>query len=1160
MEQQGFVHLHIHTMYSLQDSVIRPEALMKKIKELGMSAVAITDHGNMSGVIEFYETAKKHKIKPILGVEIYVTSSSVEERNPDEVRSHLVLLAENNIGYLNLIKIVSIANKNGFYSKPRVDKALLAKHSEGIIALSGCLNGEIPRSLLKENMREAEILINHYKSIFPGRFYLEVQSNGLAEQYQVNSRLVELSIKTSTPLVATGDCHYIEKKDARVHEILLCLQEQKTISSPNRRMKYGSDEFYVKSPEEIASAFSHLPEAVANTLEIAKRCNVTLALGQNLIPKFPAPGGVAPEEYLRQKAEEGLKNRICEKRSNGENFSPDEENKYGKRLRYELDVINSMGFSGYFLIVWDFLRYARDKNIPVGPGRGSAAGSLVAYALRITEIDPIPHSLLFERFLNPDRISLPDIDSDLCRDRREEVVEYVREQYGSDCVAQMVAFGSMKARAAIRDVGRVLEMPYAEVDAIAKLIPATPDITLEKALQIEPRLVDQIEGSSSKRNLYDLAMSVEGLVRHASTHAAGVVIGDRPIYEVVPLLRQSDGSITTGFDMRSAEKAGLVKFDFLGLAVLSFMQHTLDLILERTGKRVDIDLIPMDDMATFDLLRAGDTNGIFQAESRGFTDLLIKIKPEIFRHLIDMVALYRPGPLQSGMVEDFVERRHGKKEISYMLPELEPILKSSYGVIVYQEQVMEIARSLAGFTLGQADSLRKAMGKKSAALMQENRIRFTEGASARGIPEEKATELFDLMAQFAGYGFNKSHAAAYALIAYRTAYLKAHYPVEFMAALLSSEALEGKTGKVLRYIHSCRDKGIEVLPPDLDASKYKFHPVGDKIRFGLSAIKGLGNAALEGIAKAKESGGTFTSVDNFVSRVDLRKVNKKALECLVKAGAFDSIDPDRGSIFERIPEMIDRYGKIAKEKAVGQLSLFGETTTVSFSEKPVSGKTSWTKKEVLAHEKEAVGFYITGHPIQEYGPFVSKIRTITTSELEGLSGGTEVYMCLVASDVTEKVGRKGLWGLVTAEDEEGVTTLRVFGDLYRECSHVLKSGEPIVVHGRIEEGELSNSVIADVIMELSGAIAETTEVVRIEAKKESAGLIPQLRNIIRKYSGEKELMLSWAYENGRTGKMENFKVKPTAEFEAEIKNLLGYDAITRKLNRAWLTRKYRGRF
>jgi len=1149
-----WVSLHNHSCFSLLDGIIRPKALVEKVKSLGMDSVAITDHGNMSGAIEFYEAANKAKIKPILGVEAYVAPGSLLDRESGDVRAHhLVLLAENNAGYANLLKLVSVANKEGFYYKPRMDKEILAARSEGIIALSACLQGEIPYALLKGNVREAEVLLERYKAIFPGRFYLELQSNGLPEQYQVNGLLVELARRTNTPLVATNDCHYLERGDARLHEAVMCLQTQKTLSSPDR-LRYGSEEFFVKSPEEMIAAFSHAPEAIRNTLEIAERCNVKLSLGENRIPKFPVPEGKTPEGYLREKAEEGLAARFEEKRRRGEGLTKTQEKEYRKRLAYELSVIEKMGFPGYFLIVWDFIAFARGNGIPVGPGRGSAAGSLVAYSLRITELDPIPHSLLFERFLNPDRISLPDIDSDFCKNRREEVVEYVKRQYGEECVAQICAFGSMKARAAVRDIGRVLDMPYGEVDVLAKLIPAALDMTLDKAIQMEPRLAEQIEKDHRKRELFDMARGVEGMVRHSSTHAAGVVIGDRPIDEVVPLLRQSDNSITTAFDMKSAEKAGLVKFDFLGLSTLTVIRHALDLIFERTGEKVDLNLIPMGDPETFALLQAGDTNGVFQAESSGFTDLLVKLRPERFSHLIDMVALYRPGPLQSGMVEDFINRRHGRSEVKYLLPELEPILKDTYGVILYQEQVMQIGVAVGGFTPGQADSLRKAMGKKLQSLMEEFRTKFVDGARAKRIDEKIAAELFELMAQFAAYGFNKSHSAAYALIAYQTAYLKAHYPVEFMTALLTCEAEEGKTAKVMRYMHYCRSKGIEVLPPDVNESRHAFHPVGEKIRFGLTAIKGLGGAALETITEAKKAG-AFTSVKDFVSRVDLRKVNKKVLECLTKAGAFDSLDPDRGGIFAMIPDLIDEQARAAKQAASGQFSLFGGTE-VSPAKRPPQGA-SWTRKEIFIREKEAVGFFVTGHPIEEYQNAIRDIGAASTVDIDEMEAGEEVYMCLVAGEVQEKAGRNGMWGLVTAEDAQGIVTLRIFGDLYREVSDLLKSGEPFCLHGRIDENEVSKAVIADVVVSLPDAIEEMTEVLQVTTEKESAGLVPKIRKLFTRYPGEKGLILTYAFDNGRMGKPENFRVRPSAAFETEIRNLLGYDPITRKVNRAFLLRRIR---
>jgi len=1152
-----FVHLHLHTQYSLLDGVIRSKQLMGKVKSMGMGAVAVTDHGGMMGVIEFYETANKAGVKPILGVEAYVTPGSRHDRCEEESEgraNHLVLLAENETGYGNLVKMVSIANREGFYYKPRMDKEVLAAHSCGVIAMSACMKGEIPAALLKGKTREAEALLGAYRDIFPGRFYLEVQANGLPEQEKVNGMLVDLARRTDTPLVATGDCHYLEKSDARMHEILLCLQTRETMSSPGR-MKYGSDEFYVKSPEEMAAAFSHLPDAVANTVLIASRCNVKLELGVNRIPTFKVPSGKTPEGYLREKAEEGLIARFAEKERRGEALSPGQREEYKSRLAYELTVIENMKFPGYFLIVWDFIRFARERGISVGPGRGSAAGSLVAYSLRITEIDPIPYSLLFERFLNPDRISLPDVDVDFDKDRREEVIEYVREQYGADHVAQIITFGTMKARAAVRDVGRVLEIPYGEVDQLAKLIPAALDMTIEKAIQVEPRLAKAIADDPKKNELFRFARGVEGLVRHASTHAAGVVIGDRPIDEVVPLYRQSDGSITTQFDMKYSEKAGLVKFDFLGLKTLTVIRRALELVKERTGQDVEVASIPMDDKATYELLQAGKTDGVFQAESSGFTDLLVRLVPDRFDHLIDMVALYRPGPLQSGMVDDFVECRHGRRAVKYALPGLEPILKNTYGVILYQEQVMQIAVAIGGFTLGQADSLRKAMGKKIAALMEESRVRFVAGATERGISEDQAMDLFEKMAHFAEYGFNKSHSAAYGYLMYVTSYIKAHWPVEFMTAMLSCEADDGNTEKIIRYIHRCRVDGIPVLPPDVNESRQAFHPSGNSIRFGLTAIKGLGDAALDSVEAVRKDG-LFTSFSDFVARIDLRKVNKKAMECLIKAGAFDSLDKNRGALFASVPNAVSGQQKAAKRAAKGQISLFAAEP-----QKPTDySGSAWPEKEMLFREKEAIGFYISGHPMTGYRNVISEIGATTTLKVEDMPGGSRVSMCLVAGEIAEKPSRGGsVWGLITAEDMEGIVTLRVFGELYGNNRDLLRSGEPFYVSGRIDENESSRCVVADAILPLSEAAEKATSSAHVLLRSDRTRPedVAMVREIVMRHPGSKDLVLHAEIPGGvaeiYAGK--TYNVSPTLALAAELREALGYEALVRNVDTAALPRE-----
>jgi DNA polymerase-3 subunit alpha len=829
-----FVHLHLHSQYSLLDGAIKIGDLVRKVAGMGMPAVALTDHGGMIGTVDFYEKANREGIKPIIGAEVYVTPGSRHDRSapPGEERSHhLILLAESDEGYRNLIRLVSHAHVEGFYYRPRVDKEILREFSRGIISTSACLQGEIPVLLAREGKKRAAEAVEEYKEIFPdGRFFLEIQDNGLTAQNKANPEIIDLARSTETPLVATNDCHYLERKDARVHDILLCLQTGKVIGAADR-MRFETDQFYVKAPEEFERAFGHVaPDALKNTVAIAERCLVKLDLGQNKIPEFQVPEGMTSDQYLRKLATDGLLRRFQEMRTRSGKTGPEAEENYRKRLEYELKVIENTGFSGYFLIVWDFIRFAKEQGIPVGPGRGSAAGSLVAYCLKITEVDPLTYGLLFERFLNPERISLPDIDCDFCKDRRDEVIRYVEDRYGKENVAQIITFGTMKARAAVRDVGRVLEMPYADVDTIAKLIPADLGMTIEKALAVEPRLQEMIGGNPKVADLFEYAKGIEGLSRHASTHAAGVVIANRPITEYVPLYRNSNGDITTQFPMQHIEKVGLVKFDFLGLRTLTAIHNTRQLIRERRGEEVDVDTLSLSDPETYEMLSRGDTAGVFQCESQGFTDLLLRLKADRFTHLIDAVALYRPGPLQSGMVDDFIARRHAHKTIEYLLPELEEILRDTYGVIVYQEQVMQIAVALGGFSMGEADVLRKAMGKKDPVLMEKQKIRFLEGAKGKGISGRKAAAIFDLMAQFGEYGFNKSHSAAYALLAYQTAYLKTHYPVEFFCALMTSES--GDTAKIIRYMAYCRERGIPVLPPDVNESRFAFHPSGQAIRFG----------------------------------------------------------------------------------------------------------------------------------------------------------------------------------------------------------------------------------------------------------------------------------------------------------------------------------------
>jgi len=1151
---KNFVHLHLHSQYSLLDGTIQFAPLIARVKELGMPAVAVTDHGGMMGTIEFYEEALKGGVTPIVGTEIYVAPGSREERRiapTGEYAYHLILLAENETGYKNLLQLSSRAHTEGFYYKPRVDKELLRRYSEGLIATSACLQGEIPFSLGTEGEAKALEVLEEHKSIFrDGRFYLEIQDNGIPEQEKMNPRLIALARRTGTPLVATNDCHYLNRGDDRLQEILLCLQTGKTISDPTR-MRFGSDQFYVKSGDEFERAFGHVaPDAIENTLAIAERCRVKIELGVNKLPEFALPPGVTSDSYLREQAVKGLERRLGERKKRDGGLAREVEEEYRRRLEYELSVIEKTGFSGYFLIVSDFIGYAKDRGIPVGPGRGSAAGSLVAFALRITEVDPIPYKLLFERFLNPERVSLPDIDCDFCKDRRDEVIAYVGEKYGKENVTQLITFGTWKPRVAVRDVGRVLEMPYAEVDRIAKLIPPDLNMTVENAPKAEPRLKELIDENPRIAELFQYAKQIEGRSRHAGTHASAVVIANRPITEYCPLYRQTTGEITTQYSMKPIERVGLVKFDFLGLRTLTAIHDTLRFLKEQRGEEIDMNSLPLTDAKTYETLSRGDTAGVFQSESRGFTELIVKLAPDRFNHLIDMMALYRPGPLQSGMADDFVERRHGRKKVSYILPQLGEILSETYGVIVYQEQVMEIAKALAGFTLGEADVLRKAMGKKDDVLMEQQKARFVEGARKNGIPQGKAADIFDLMRQFGGYGFNKSHSAAYALVAYQTAYLKTHYPVEYYSALMTSES--GDTAKIIRYIAHCREKGIPILPPDVNESRYAFFPVGNSIRFGLSAIKGLGASAIEAVMEAREER-PFESVRDYLSRVDLRKVNKRAVESLVKSGALDSLDPDRGRVFNDLPALLDEAQAEVRRRESGQFSLFGapsdDAPPARREGKAAPTAASWSRSERLTFEKEALGFYITGHPLDSYAAEIALYANVTTAKLAHLKTGAEVKIGGIVTALKERITKKGeKMAHLTLEDLEGTVEVTVFPGAYSECRDIFASPEPIFLLGRVEAGDQAIKVLAEEVFRMENVRDRLARSVHFQIllDRMTEADVAELRKTILRHSGDRKGFLHLV----RPGDYEailslpdGVGVAPSLELAHALRGRFGYDVL-----------------
>ena len=968
MKHVDFVHLHLHTQYSLLDGTIRLADLFKKARDYKMPAVAITDHGNMYGAVDFYQQAYKAGIKPIIGCELYVAPKSRFDKTsegPGETARHLIVLAKNLQGYRNLIKLTSAGFLEGFYYRPRVDKEILAKHSEGLIATSACLHGEVADWILKGDLDRAKASARQYLEIFgEGNYYLEMMENGIPEQSIVNEKLMEISKELSIPLVATNDCHYLEQNDAEAHEVLLCIQTGKTMDDPGR-MQFATDAFYLKSPDEMKQRFAHCPEAIENTVVIAEKCNLKLDFNQVFLPHFEIGQGRSLDEHLQEMAKAGLE-QIMPKILQGQD--PTLRQKYEKRLERELDIIKSMGFAGYFLIVSDFINYAKSRNIPVGPGRGSAAGSLAAFAIGITEIDPIRYGLFFERFLNPDRKSMPDIDTDFCMEGRDEVIRYVSEKYGTDRVAQIITFGKMQAKAVIRDVGRALNMPYGEVDRIAKLVPNVLNISLDDAIKQEPRLQDEQKKNEKIRRLLALSRSLEGLNRHSSTHAAGVVISDKPLVERVPLCKSPNDDVVTQFSMNDLSAAGLTKFDFLGLKTLTVIRDALKFIEEGRGVKIDISEIPLDDRKTFQLLSKGDTDGVFQLESRGMKEILVGMKPDCFEDIIALIALYRPGPLKSGMVQEFISRKQGKTKSTYEVPALEPILKETYGVILYQEQVMQIASALASYTMGEADTFRKAMSKKNSAEMEKEKPKFMTGALKNKIPEAKAKKIFDQMETFAGYGFNKSHSAAYAMISYQTGYLKTHYPVEFMAALLTSE--KGNRDKVIKHISVCKEMEINVLPPDINQSVLDFSVDGKNIRFGLAAVKNVGESAIESIIESRDNEGPFKSFLDFCSRVDLRKINKRVVESLIKCGAYDSLGYKRRQLMENFERVMDMGQKAHDRKLSDQTNLFDGPDSAasgqSYTEKDVLPETEeWDHDEVLLHEKETLGFYITGHPLLE---------------------------------------------------------------------------------------------------------------------------------------------------------------------------------------------------
>ena len=1112
MPSENFVHLHLHTDYSLLDGACEIDRLMTRAAELKMPAVAITDHGNLFGAVKFYEAALKRGLKPILGCEVYVAPTSRFDRLPDSDRpNHLILLCENERGYRNLLKLASSAFLEGFYYKPRIDKGLLAKHADGLIGLSGCLRGEVAVALSADKFDAARQAAYDLRDMFgKGNFYLEIQDQGLPEEKRINPQMVRLSRETGIPLVATNDCHYLTQEDARAQDVLVCIQTGKTVSDSNR-LKFATDQFYFKTPEEMYAIFGEVPDALSRTLEVAERCNVHLEAKQHVFPHFEVPPGETLDSYFEKVTREGFllrRQRLDQLASAGKLQYP--LRAYEERLEREIELIKQMRFAGYFLIVWDFIRHARDKCIPVGPGRGSAAGSLVAYSLRITDIDPLQHGLLFERFLNPERISFPDIDIDFCMRRRSEVIDYVTDRYGRENVSQIITFGTMGAKAVIRDAGRALDIPFADVDKIAKLVPNTLNISLAEAIKQTPELRQLRDTDPRVADLLQVAAHLEGFVRHASTHAAGVVISPQPLQELVPLYKSNKNEITTQYAMDDLEKIGLLKMDFLGLTTLTVIDDCVKLIESTRGEKLDLDNLPVNDEVSYATLGKGLTAGVFQFESRGMTEILQRVKPSRLADLTALNALYRPGPLQGGMIDDYIARKSGKKRVTYDLPQLKEILEETYGVIVYQEQVIQIFNRVAGFTLGEADVVRRAMGKKKHEEMVANREKFLAGAKRNDVPTAKAERLWELVEQFAGYGFNKSHSAAYAVVAYQTAFLKTHYPVEFMSALLSSEI--GNQDKMTKYLNECRDMNIPILPPDVNSSGLRFTPAGNSIRFGLTAIKNVGEAAIESVLAARGKLGRFDALVQFCENVDLRLLNKRVIESLIKAGAFDSLGARRAQHTAVLDRAMELGQKRQRETSSGQHGLFmGDEGLAPPPPFELPEAPDWTEAERLAGEKEVLGFYVTGHPLEKYMDRLATITRHDSSSLEELQHEAPVTLAGILTSLRVRPSKKGdLWGSGVFEDNRGSVELLVFPQAYQQLQGVLKPDRALLIKGRVRHEEnQSTKVVVSEARPLEAAVNGPKPRLRIRVDLDQAGegLAAELLDVLSAHPGGNPLIL-----------------------------------------------------
>ena len=1180
-----FVHLHLHTEFSLLDGACRIDEVLDQAVALKMPTIAVTEHGNMFSSVVFHDHARARGLNPVLGCEVYVAPGDRRTKSgvPGETQNHLVLLAETNEGYHNLIKLVSAGYTEGFYYKPRIDKELLAKHSKGLIGLSSCLKGEVAEGLSHHQDRKAIEAAAAYRDILgPGNFFLEMQWHGIEEQRTVNSGLPALARDLNLPLICTNDVHYLRESDAHPHDVLLCIGTGKAFSDP-KRLRYDAKQFFLKTPEEMAEVFKDFPDALANTMRIAERCDVQLASGENFLPDFDVPPGYDVDSYFDHVAREGFNARLPRlqqlQASGRLRHTVDE---YERRLAYELEMIKQMKYPGYFLIVWDFIRYAREQGIPVGPGRGSAAGSLVAYCMRITDVDPIDFDLIFERFLNPERVSLPDIDIDFCERRRGEVIEYVTRKYGRENVAQIITFGTMKAKAVIKDVGRVLEWTFAEVDKVAKQIPAALDMTLDKALE-ESETLRQMEQNDPKvMELLSVARRLEGMTRHASVHAAGVVIAPRAITEYAPLYKGARDEIVTQWSMKEIERVGLLKMDFLGLSTLTLIYDCLEEIKRTTGVVLDIDTIPLDDPKSYQVFQDGQTSGIFQFESSGMRDILRKAKPQRLDDLIALNALYRPGPLRSGMVDDYIARKQGKTEVIYEVPELEPVLADTYGVIAYQEQVMRISNVLAGFSLGEADLLRKAMGKKDPVVMAKMRGKFVTGAVEKGHPEKKAAHIFELMEHFAGYGFNKSHSTAYAYLAYQTAYLKANYPWHFAASLLTIESQN--TDKLALYLGECRERGIPVLPPDVNESELRFTvDPGKGVRFGLTAIKNVGEGAVESLLAVRKAMGRITSLHALCEELDLRLANKRVFESLARAGALDSLasaDPSVASLPTRAqrPRLVaaidaacEHGVRHQRDRNEGQAQLFGgfggDDKDGAAEQPPLPQATPWTEQEQLGFEKETLGLYWSGHPTDRYAAELKEFGARTTADLadqplaapgnEWGPGGRKPMEAdtsvggVIATARQLKTKKGDRMAVFTLEDSHGGVEVLCFPDTYQKCGSLIEAGTMVLVRGKLERDDENARILATEIAPIEAVRERIAREVAIRVKGPAdRHLFETLGEIFARHRGDRRVSFDIELSSAptrlrvRADVSSQIRVRPSATLIAEIEQVVGPGTVS----------------